>query len=86
MDGAHGGGSVPSGELQQSSSAGRAQGLPPNLARKGGKNSAVMAGGLTTKSAAPVEDMSIDVDNLVFKLKTSGITEAQLHAKFKATQ
>ena len=33
-------------------------------------------GGLTAKNGVPVEDMS--VDDLILKLKTSGITEAQL--------
>ena len=41
-------------------------------------------GGLTAKNAAPVADMS--VDNLILKLKTSGITEAQLREKYKAAQ
>ena len=39
-------------------------------------------GGLTAKNAAPVEDMS--VEDLILKLKTSGITEAQLREKYKA--
>ena len=85
VDGARGGGSVPAGVSQLSSSAGRAQGYSPNPARRSGQNSSVKVGGpQVTKSAAQtVEDLS--VDDLISKLVASGISVSNLNAKFKAT-
>ena len=82
---ARAGGSAPTGVSQSSISGGQAHGYPPNHARSGGQTPGVSGGAHGSKQPTqPVNDLS--VEDMIRRLRASGISESELSTKFKASQ
>ena len=79
------GGNVPTGVSQSSSGVGQAAGYPPNQSRRGGQTPGVSGGAHGSKQPTqPVNDLS--VEDMIRRLRASGISESELSTKFKASQ
>ena len=79
------GGNAPTGVSQSSSSVGQAAGYPPNQSHRGGQTPGVSGGAHGSKQPTQtVNDLS--VDDMIRRLRASGISGSELNSKFKATQ